>query len=141
MRIFVGMVISCVTVAGPVASEGTWDGLWRASPTASCVYTGGEGGALKIENDVLFGVENECRMTSPVNVRDMDALLYDMKCEGEGVSFTDRAMFMTASDGGLFLIWNGYAFKYDRCGDDAAIGTVMTADEIGITGAADIPDD
>lgn len=42
-------------------------------------------------------------------------------------------MFMEASDGGLYLIWDGIAFKYERCGEDAAVGTVTTSEELGIT--------
>lgn len=115
-----------------LAQEGDFDGLWRANPTTDCLYTGGAGSALKIEDDVLYGVENRCNMTRPVTVRDMAAILYDMECEGEGANFTDRAMFMSAADGGLYLIWDGLAFKYDACGEDPAVGTVTTADQIGI---------
>ncbi|MBJ3761648.1 hypothetical protein ILP92_02640 [Maribius pontilimi] len=116
-----------------IALAGAFDGLWRSNPTAECVYVDGDAGALKIEDDVLFGAESRCRMTQPVNVRDMDAVLYDMACDGEGSSWTDRAMFLSAADGGLYLIWNGYAFKYEQCAEDAALGTVATAGELGIS--------
>jgi len=62
----------------------------------------------------------------------MDAVLYDMVCESEGSSFTERAMAMHAADGGLILVWNGFAFKYERCPENAATGTVTTAEDIGI---------
>ncbi len=116
------------------AQELSFDGLWRANPNTDCAREEGAGSALRIENDVLHGVENECRMTRPVAVRDMDAVLYDMECDGggEGESFTERAMFLKAADGGLFLVWNGYAFKYEACAADPARGTVTTSDEIGI---------
>jgi hypothetical protein len=88
---------------------------------------------IKVEENTLFGVEATCDMTNPVNVNDMDAILYDMQCENGDESFQDRAMFMQAADGGLFLIWNGFAFKYDSCGEDPPLGTVTTSDELGIT--------
>lgn len=61
----------------PLIAQETLDfsGLWRANPTAQCVYTGGDGSALKIEDNTLFGVENRCDMTNPVNVNDMNAQL------------------------------------------------------------------
>ena len=71
-------------------------------------------------------------MTRPVNVRDMDAVLYDMECSGDGTDWIRRAMLMNASDGGLILVWDGYAFKYDRCPADPAAGTVTTADDVGV---------
>ena len=115
------------------AAAGAFDGLWRANPAAECVHTGADGGALKIKDDVLYGVGTECRMTLPVNVRDMDAVLFDMACRGTDMEWSDRAMFMHAADGGLFLIWNGFAYKYEACDEDAAAGAVTTADDIGIT--------
>ena len=127
-------VIATATVlAGPaLAQDLSFDGLWRANPTVECVYTGGDGSALKIEDRVLYGAETTCDMTNPVNVNEMEAILYDMECEAEDDEFQDRAMFMTAADGGLYLIWNGFAFKYEACGDDPALGTVTTSDQVGI---------
>lgn len=110
-----------------------FSGLWRSNPTSQCTYTGGDGSALKIEDNTLFGVENRCTMSNPVNVTDMQAQLFNMDCTGEGQRFEGRAMFMRASDGGLYLIWDGIAFKYESCEEDAAVGTVITSDQIGIT--------
>ncbi|SHI60750.1 hypothetical protein SAMN04488012_10256 [Palleronia salina] len=144
-----GKFCALALVAGGQAVAGAYDGLWRANPTAECAFTDTPASALKIEDNVLFGVESRCEMTTPVNVRDMEAILYDMACSSEEQvevdgetqtqtrTWSDRAMFMTAADGGLFLIWNGYAFKYERCPSDAAVGTVATASEIGITDSVD----
>lgn len=119
-------------VGAPVAA-GSFDGVFKPSPTADCTRIGEDGGALKIEKNVFHGVESQCRMTNPVNVRDMDAVLFDMKCTGEGTDWAQRALFMRAADDGLIMVWNGFAFKYARCGADPAAGTVITADEIGIS--------
>ncbi len=139
MRVSYLIWFATASCAG-AAAAGPFDGLWRANPTVECVYREGAAGPLKIEDGILFGTESRCEMTMPVNVRDMDATLYDMACEGEGESWTDRAMFLSAADGGLYLIWNGYAFKYEPCGEKAAVGTVATADELGITGVIDTGD-
>ena len=93
-----------------------WDGTYRLSKDADCDKVGEEGGALRIEGGVLTGVESTCRMTEPVDVLDLDATLYVMECEGEGSTWTERAMLMEAAEGdGIFLLWRGYAFRYDRC--------------------------
>ena len=93
-----------------------WDGTYRLSEDADCDQVGEEGGALRIEKGVLTGVGSYCRMTEPVDVLDLDATLYVMECEGEGQSWTERAMIMEAAQGdGIFLLWRGYAFRYDRC--------------------------
>ncbi len=128
-------LVTAALILGPsalAAQDISFDGLWRSNPNTACTAENGSGSALRIEDGTLHGVDNECRMTSPVPVRDMEAVLYDMECEGADGSFTERAMFLSAADGGLYLVWNGYAFKYEPCGDDPAIGTVTTSEEIGI---------
>lgn len=130
-RVVLGLVLSVSPAAAQDAAR--FDGLWRASPTTDCSVVGGDGGALKIEGGVFHGAETSCRMTKPVNVRDMEARLFDMVCAGEGTEFTERAMMMRAADGGLILVWNGFAFKYDACPVDPAAGTVTTAKDIGVS--------
>lgn len=135
MNVSRSAILSALVACGaPVTAQevASFDGLYRASPTTDCATVGGAGGALKIEDGVLHGADARCRMTQPVNVRDMDAQLFDMECESNGDSFSERALMMHAADGGLVLVWDGYAFKYDRCTDDPAEGTVTRADDIGI---------
>lgn len=110
-----------------------FNGCGAPRPTTDCSVIGGDAGALKIEDGVFQGADASCEMTRPVNVRDMDAQLFDMVCEGEDAEFTERAMMMTAADGGLILVWNGFAFKYESCPADPAAGTVTTAEDIGVT--------
>lgn len=131
----VRLAVLAALLAGPTAlaaQDLDFDGLWRSNPNADCGQVSATGSALRIEDEVLYGAENECRMTRPVEVRDMEAVLYDMECEADGTAFTERAMFLKAADGGLYLIWNGFAFKYEACGEDPALGTVTTSEEIGI---------
>ena len=90
-----------------------WDGAYRLAEDAGCDE---EGGSLRIEEGVLQGVDSICRMTDPVDVLDLDATLYVMECEGEGQTWTERAMLMKAAEGdAIFLAWRGYVFRYDRC--------------------------
>lgn len=99
-----------------VLSASPYDGVYKQTANAECALIGVDGGALKIEADIFYGVEVECRMTNPVDVDQMDATIYEMKCTGEGATWSERAMLMPdAEDTGLYMIWNGYAFRYDRC--------------------------
>jgi hypothetical protein len=55
-------------------------------------------------------------MTNPVLVRDMaGAVLFDFVCEGEGETWTERAFVQWAQDGGLILVWRGFAQMLPRC--------------------------
>lgn len=104
--IAVGLLIASPALAGP------FDGTYSLDPSAGCT----EGAAgLRIEDNVFHGIESKCRMENPVDVRDMDAFLYDMQCSGEGESWTARALFMNGAEGGLIMVWNGFAFQYASC--------------------------
>ena len=60
--------------------------------------------------------ESSCRLTNPVNVRDIDgAVLYDAVCSGEGEEWTLRMLLMPGHDGGLIRVVSGFAITYDRC--------------------------
>ncbi|WP_252946931.1 hypothetical protein [Oceanicola sp. 502str15] len=93
------------------------EGRYRASPEAECEAGDGAEGFLRIEDGVFHGLSGTCKMLNPVNVRDMNAQLFDMECEGANPNFqwTERALFMEGAEGGLILAWNGYAFRYERC--------------------------
>ena len=100
------------------ASANPFDGVYKQNANAECGLIGVDGGALEIKDGIFYGVESECRMTRPVNVVDMNATLYDMKCQGEGTEWEARAMFMKPADDGLIMVWDGFAFQYDRCSAD-----------------------
>lgn len=112
-----------LTIAtGAMASP--YDGVYKQTANSECALVGADGGSLKIEQGIFYGVETQCRMTRPVNVIDMDATLYTMQCTGEGTSWSERAMLMKPAaapdyDGpdGLIMIWNGYAFVYEGCAE------------------------
>lgn len=112
----------CALAAWPgLAAATPYDGVYRQHENAECALLGVDGGALLIREGVFYGVDAQCRMTRPVDVLDMNATLYTMECTGEGQSWTARAMLMQAADGdGIIMVWNGYAFRYNRCPADRA---------------------
>lgn len=107
------------SLAASAAQAGPWDGLYRLSVDADCARIGVEGGALRIGQGVFQGVGMTCEMTRPVNVLDMDATLYTMECEGADEVWTERAMIMRdAERDGIIMVWNGFAFRFDRCPEE-----------------------
>lgn len=98
------------------AWAGPFDGVYRQAQNADCGLIGAEGGSLEIRDGIFYGVGMECRMTRPVDVIDMDAVLYTMQCAGEDEVWSERALLMNRAEGdGIIMLWDGYAFVYDRC--------------------------
>lgn len=108
-----------LVLAPSLALAAPYDGTYKQSANAECGLVGVDGGAVRIADGIFYGVEVECRMTRPVDVLSMDATLYTMQCSGEDQIWTERAMVMeSAVDDGIIMLWNGYAFAYDRCAED-----------------------
>lgn len=108
--------ILTATVYSAQALAGPFDGVYRQTTISDCGLIGVDGGSLEIRDGIFYGVEMECRMTRPVDVIDMDAILYTMRCIGEEDQWSERALLMnSAEDDGIIMLWDGYAFRYDRC--------------------------
>lgn len=131
-----GVILSLAFVA-PFAATGQdasgFAGVYRQNALGSCTAMGEEGGAIRIEDAVFYGAGATCQMTDPVDIRDMDAALFDFVCERDEAIWTSRFFLSLADDGGLIVVSDGFAFKYDRCDPDGAVGTVTTAPTLGIS--------
>ena len=115
MRKTISAFLACVPT---LVAATPYDGVFKQTANSECALIGVNGGSLKIEDGIFYGVEVECLMSRPVNVVDMDATLYTMQCSGEDQIWTERAMLMNAAEGdGIVMIWDGYAFAYDRCAE------------------------
>lgn len=101
-------------LAAPLAAE-DYDGRYKLTQDSDCAAPAGAPGFLRIENGVFFGAESRCTMANPIEVRDMEATLYDMLCTGEGMTWQERALVMRGAEDDLILVWDGYAFSYPRC--------------------------
>ena len=122
-------LVIALTLAPVIAAATPFDGIYRQNANADCALVGVDGGALQIEDGIFYGVEMQCRMTRPVNVVDMDATLYSMRCSGEDQVWTERAMLMNDGESdGIVMIWDGYAFRYSRCPDASAAEQPVSVD-------------
>lgn len=117
MRRFVIGAVSLCSLMAHAGHAVDLDGTYLLSVDGDCRRIGEDGGALQINANTFTGVESSCKMLNPVNVRDMDAQLFDMTCTspGDDTTWIERAMMMRSATGGLILVWNGYAFQYERC--------------------------
>ncbi|MGR3498707.1 MAG: hypothetical protein ACU0E9_07425 [Limimaricola soesokkakensis] len=113
-----GLALAALLASGAAAAP--YDGTYRLSRDADCTKIGEEGGALRIADGLFEGIDSECRMTRPVDVVDMDATLYTMECSAGDTRWSERALLMRAAeDDGLIMLWDGYAFRYERCTAEA----------------------
>ncbi len=114
-------VVSMGAGTGAALSESArFDGTYSLDPGSSgCVVGQGDvpGAAFRIEGGVFTGVAATCEMRNPTNIRDMDAVLFDFHCEGEGTSWRDRVMLMRMDDGSLLRVVDGLAFTDPPCRD------------------------
>lgn len=114
-RIFL-TVTFCLGAAA--AQAGPYDGLYRPSgdfgQAWTCTDVGMDGGALAIEGDLWTGVENQCRLTDPVAIRETSATRYTAICTGEGETY-ERPFLIFLTDNGVGIL-DDYGFaQFDRC--------------------------
>ena len=115
-----------------LAFAGPWDGVYRQGSDADCARVGVEGGAVRIHDSTFYGNEAVCQMRQPVEVRNMNATLYDMYCEGylgengqPPAPWEARMLMMRGVDGGLYMVWDGYAFQFQRCTAEEAVEALI----------------
>ena len=87
--------------------------------TNSCdpAQAGMDGGPALVEGDRLLMLDTWCTLANPVNVRDMDAVLYDGSCflSGIGGDQSIRIKLGRSRGGGLVVVFNGHAFSMPQC--------------------------
>ncbi len=111
MRSLLALALACAATG---AGAQGYDGTYRFPGTQGCTFLGIDNGVIQIRRGVLSGAENDCRMTNPIEVRDMDATLYDLLCQGEGMEWQERAMIMRSARG-VVIARRGYATDFERC--------------------------
>ncbi|WP_333828268.1 hypothetical protein [Pararhodobacter sp.] len=100
-----------------LAQEGRFEGDWATGDPMACDLSGRDSMnfALRFRGNVLRGLESECRMSNAVTVPDINAVLQDVDCIGEGDSWQYRGLFMIDREDQLVLIANDIALVYPRC--------------------------
>ena len=103
---------AAASAAGPF--DGTYRPNYDFAVSWNCTSIGMDGGALAIQGQELFGVENRCELTDPVRVNGMNAILYNGICAGEGYEYSERIMLMK-NDHGVYVIRDGFVLDLIHC--------------------------
>ena len=85
--------------------QGTWD----------CTTLGMDGGAVGIHGNTLHGVENACTLTSAFPLPGMDAMIFDLMCQGEGTTYDGGKIILIPTSSGLGHAWDGFVTTWERC--------------------------
>lgn len=115
-----GMIIAAFALMLPLpapAQDGRFDGDWAAGDPMACDLSGHDSAnfALRIRGDLFRGLETECRMTNPLTLPGVGAVIHEMECTGEGERWSYHALMMLDRDGQLVMISDGSALIYPRC--------------------------
>ncbi|OUS33498.1 hypothetical protein A9Q94_19105 [Rhodobacterales bacterium 56_14_T64] len=111
--------VLALVIIGTSAHAAPFDGLyapesgyadWSCNPEE----IGMGGGAVAVRDGYLYGVESECELVNPTNVRGMNAVLYDAICTGEGEEYSYRVMMMR-QDTGIYLVQDGFVSDWRNC--------------------------
>lgn len=105
--------------AGPaLADASAFEGDWAVGDPAACVSAERGDRAnlhLIIRDGMLIGLENRCRLTDPVAVEGMSAVLFDSECQAEGEDHRERLLLMLDHEGRLVMLRDGFVWTYPRC--------------------------
>ena len=101
------------------ASVTQFDGEYSYTdgPPSECIITGADvqNAGFRISMGVYFGIELSCRLSNPVNVRGMTAVLFDFQCSGEGMEWEERVLLQRLNDGRLLMAYEDWATIYHPC--------------------------
>ena len=98
-------------LASAVLAQPFYVGLWVADP-AACAYPDQ---MLEFSESTYFGYEDTCALTNPVRIRDMDAILFDAVCRGEGGETTSRMLVAKEADGRIMLHHHDLTTLFETC--------------------------
>ena len=110
--VFAAVVFASTVTATP------FDGLYKSihgTWTCDPLDIGMDGGSLGIDGDFLYGLESECKLTNPTNVRGMDAILYDSTCTAEGEPYPSSRVMIMQHDEGIYFIKDGSVGDWRDC--------------------------
>ena len=114
MRRILFAILFSTGLTGPALAQSFYVGDW-AYPGGSCVYDHSASGAIRFSETTFWGAETECDLTNPVKIRDLDGILFDLACWGEGMQYTERMLLLKENDGGLTIYSRGYISTYTLC--------------------------
>ena len=101
-------------LAGSALAQPFYVGDW-AYPGGSCIFDHSASGPIRFSETTFWGIEAKCDLTNPVEIRDMNGILFDLVCWGEGMQYTERMVLLHEYDGSLTTHSRGYTNTYTLC--------------------------
>lgn len=86
-------------IGGLAWAQPFYVGFWVQDP-AACIspeYM------LEISETTLFDYEDTCELSNPVDIRNMNGVLFDTNCDGEGGKTTERLLITTEGENMIML--------------------------------------
>jgi hypothetical protein len=83
-------LVGALLLANPAAAQDRLSG-W-------CIPDDGCMGLMRITGNEFDSCDSICRLTKPVQVRGLDAILYDVECKGDWGKRSNRMMFLWYDD-------------------------------------------
>jgi hypothetical protein len=112
-------LIVCLAFATPALAAEPWEGIWAAEKDW-CRYADEIGShfpaPIKITSSRVLGIENACDITRVKRINQFRAWIIDMACEGEGLQYDDREIFLITRDDLLLrYTMDSFAIEMHRC--------------------------
>ncbi len=98
-------------LAGPALALPFYVGSWVQDPVACTLPDP----MLEFSEATFFGYEDTCELTNPVNIRGMEAVLFDAVCHGEGGEDTHRMLITAEDDTRIMLHHYGRTTILEAC--------------------------
>ncbi|MCB1355103.1 MAG: hypothetical protein KDK53_00900 [Maritimibacter sp.] len=105
MRRVLAAAAGLVAFSGGIAVSGPFDGVYvphpgqRAADQAGCADL-----AILIAEDRLRYFDVSCTLANPVQIREMDALLFDGQCTLDGTAKAGRVLIRRTASGDVALV-------------------------------------
>lgn len=111
---------ACLQAASTFAQP--LDGMYvQENFTTSCQpdLAGMDGGPALVDGERLVMLDTWCTLENPVDIRNMNATLYDATCfvSGYGSGQHYRVLLGASRDGGLMVVFDDFAFTLPRCAE------------------------
>lgn len=109
--------VLALSFATTALSQSFYVGTW-VDEHASCSPDSDTGDyliRLRLTETTMTHYESSCALTNPVSIRDINGILFDMVCTGEGEEWTERGLFIVDNEGGLLYHRRGRNDIYTLC--------------------------
>ena len=107
-------ILTLLAFTTPALGQSFYVGTW-AGPETSCNAENTDRVPMRIFEDSISFYETSCKLTTPVEIRGMNAKLFDFECAGEGFAWEYRGLLLLNDDDTLEFSADGQTNTFRRC--------------------------